>query len=79
MFGGAESRCQQQRLGKIQHSVLELTYRVSVELDPSLIPARILPYDYTDSYGISFENMHVYFQSMAEVMVQNTCGCHHDM
>jgi hypothetical protein len=41
---------------------LELPYRVSVELDPSLIPARTLPYEYTDSYGISFENAHVNFQ-----------------
>ncbi len=47
MFGGMESRCQRQHLGKIQHSVLELMHRMSVELDPSLIPARTLPYEYT--------------------------------
>ncbi len=45
----------------------------------SLIPARTLPYEYTDSYGISFKNMHVYFQPVAEVMVQHMCGCHHDV
>ena len=79
MFGGAVSRCQHWHLGKIQHSVPELTYMMSVELDPSLIPACTLPYEYTDSYGISFKNMHVYFQPVAEVMVQHMCGCHHDV
>jgi hypothetical protein len=31
--------------------ILEATYRMSVELDPSLIPSRALPHDYTDSYS----------------------------
>jgi hypothetical protein len=53
---------------------------MSVELvDPSLIPARTLPYEHIDSYDISFENTHVYFQPAAEVMVQHTCGCHRDV
>ncbi len=36
------SRCQRWCLEKIQHSVPELTYRMSVELDPSLDPARMI-------------------------------------
>jgi hypothetical protein len=48
-------------------------YRMSVELDPSLIPAHTLLYEYTDSQGISFENKHLYFQPVAEVMVKITC------
>ncbi len=64
---------------RVKVSMPELTYKMSVELDPSLIPARTLPYEYTDSYGISFEKMHVYFQPVAEVMVQHTCGCHGDV
>ncbi len=51
----------------------------SVELDQSLVPAHTLPYKYTDSYRISFKYTHMYFQPVAEVMVQHTCGCHHDV
>jgi hypothetical protein len=36
------SRCQCWCLGKIQHSVPELMYRMSVELDSSLDPARMI-------------------------------------
>ncbi len=70
MFGGVESRCQRQCLGKIQHSLLELMYRMSVELDPSLIAACTLPYEYTDSFEISFENsccQRVYFVLFAAI------------
>ncbi len=46
LWGGTD--CQ---LWRIQRPALESTYRMPVELDPSSIPARMLPYNYTHSYG----------------------------
>jgi hypothetical protein len=74
MFGCVQLRwlrCRQQR---IQRPVLESTYRMLVELDPSTIPAHTLPlpYKHTNSYVISFENTNLYFQPVAEVMVHST-------
>ncbi len=49
LWGGTD-----RQLRRIQCSVLESTYRMPLELDPSLIPACMLPYDNTNSYRVSY-------------------------
>jgi hypothetical protein len=47
---------------------------MSVKLDPSLNSSLYTPIQVPNSSKISFENMHMYFQPIAEVMVQHMYG-----